>query len=150
MLRLQTRPQFQVVLDGVVVSRTQHFALHARELSALSLRQPEAMRPVFHPSGTWLGAMVPKRWARRAVTRNTIKRQIYSVAAEYAPTLLLLAPMGHVVRLRTSWDRAEYISATSDKLRHDVRQELQVLFSNAQRRLADLAATPSQLATNTL
>src|SRR5256885_7500066 len=27
----------------------------------------------------WLGAMVPKRWARRSVTRHTIKRQIYAV-----------------------------------------------------------------------
>jgi ribonuclease P protein component len=36
----------------------------------------------------WLGAMVPKRWARRSVTRHTIKRQIYAVSSDYEDALL--------------------------------------------------------------
>ena len=46
----------------------------------------------------WLGAMVPKRWARRAVTRNAIKRQIYNVSERFGDRLPVAA---HVVRLRT-------------------------------------------------
>jgi hypothetical protein len=49
-----------------------------------------------------MGAMVPKRWAKRAVTRNTIKRQIYSVSSEQAISVPAAA---HVVRLRAGFDR---------------------------------------------
>ena len=75
-----------------------------------------------------LGAMVPKRWAKRAVTRNAIKRQIYSVSAQFAPQL---RPRGHVVRLRASFDRKEFISASSDLLKAAVRAELLDLFVRA-------------------
>ena len=73
-----------------------------------------------------MGAMVPKRWAKRAVTRNTIKRQIYSIGAEFAPALQARA---HLVRLRAGFDRAEYVSATSTVLKKAVRQELLQLFA---------------------
>jgi ribonuclease P protein component len=76
----------------------------------------------------WLGAMVPKRWAKRAVTRNSIKRQIYNVSADFEPKLLERA---HVVRLRASFDRTQFVSATSDVLKASVRAELQQLFSRA-------------------
>jgi ribonuclease P protein component len=72
--------------------------------------------------------MVPKRWAKRAVTRNSIKRQIYNVSADFEPQLLERA---HVVRLRASFDRAQFVSATSDVLKASVRAELQQLFSRA-------------------
>ena len=75
--RLKTRAQFQAVLAGTTVARTPHFALHRCALDA-----PAGAEPLFGPaSDVWLGAMVPKRWARRAVTRNAIKRQIYNVSA---------------------------------------------------------------------
>lgn len=76
----------------------------------------------------WLGAVIPKRWARRAVTRNTIKRQIYAVAQEFA---LQLPDAALVVRLRSGFDRAQFTSATSDALRRAVRAELQQLFKGA-------------------
>lgn len=69
---------------------------------------------------------MPKRWAKRAVTRNTIKRQIYSVGAEFVPALQVRA---HLVRLRAGFDRAEYVSATSSALKKAVRQELLQLFA---------------------
>jgi ribonuclease P protein component len=72
--------------------------------------------------------MVPKRWAKRAVTRNAIKRQIYSLSSELETTL---ANAAHVVRLRAAFDRAQYVSATSDALKRAVRSELQQLFSRA-------------------
>ncbi len=70
--------------------------------------------------------MVPKRWARRAVTRNAIKRQIYTVSATFAPRLPAAA---HVVRLRSAFDRSRFVSATSDALKRAVRGELEQLFS---------------------
>lgn len=75
-----------------------------------------------------MGAMVPKRWAKRAVTRNAIKRQIYSVSTEFESVLPVAA---HVVRLRLGFDRKQFISATSDELKASVRLELQQLFARA-------------------
>ncbi len=72
----------------------------------------------------WLGAMVPKRWARRAVTRNTIKRQIYAVSADFQH---LYKHAAFVVRLRRDFSRKEFASATSIQLRSAVRGELQSL-----------------------
>lgn len=76
----------------------------------------------------WVGAVVPKRWARRAVTRNTIKRQIYAVARDFESQLPLAA---HVVRLRVGFDRDQFTSATSAPLKRAVRAELQQLFAGA-------------------
>lgn len=72
--------------------------------------------------------MVPKRWAKRAVTRNSIKRQIYSVSNDFESALPVAA---HVVRLRAGFDRAKFLSATSELLKAAVRQELQQLFEGA-------------------
>lgn len=125
--RLKTRPQFQAALAGKTLARTAHFALHgcALEQPAALLRGVQ-MPPLFPVRDVWLGAMVPKRWAKRAVTRNAIKRQIYSVSAELASSL---APRAHVVRLRAGFDRAHFKSATSEALKAAVRAELLMLFA---------------------
>ena len=139
--RLQTRPQFQATLAGGTVSRTAHFALHRLPLTA-SVDTPKAMADTAGPApheaqalfaldGVWIGAMVPKRWARRAVTRNTIRRQIYAIGQEQADAL---PPAAHVVRLRATFDRQQFVSATSVALRQAVRQELLQLFAHARRR----------------
>ncbi len=70
--------------------------------------------------------MVPKRWAKRAVTRNAIKRQIYAVSRDYN-----LPMAAHVVRLRSGFDRAHFVSAQSDALKRAIRAELQNLFAKA-------------------
>jgi ribonuclease P protein component len=72
--------------------------------------------------------MVPKRWAKRAVTRNAIKRQIYNVSAQFEPQLGIGA---HVVRLRAGFDRKQFVSATSEVLKAAVRTELLSLFERA-------------------
>jgi ribonuclease P protein component len=123
MQRLKTRAQFQAVLAGATVARTAHFALHRCALDAAA--GPQAL---FATDDVWLGAMVPKRWARRAVTRNAIKRQIYNVSAAPDASLPRAA---HVVRLRAGFDRKEFVSATSDKLKGAVRAELQQLLARA-------------------
>jgi ribonuclease P protein component len=127
--RLKTRPQFQAVLAGKTLARTAHFALHSAGLeSAVPTVVDVPPMPLFPQQCVWLGAMVPKRWAKRAVTRNTIKRQIYSVSAQFEPHLGVAA---HVVRLRAGFDRKQFVSATSDALKSAVRAELLHLFERA-------------------
>ncbi|MGE8321370.1 MAG: ribonuclease P protein component [Comamonas sp.] len=139
MHRLKTRAQFQAALAGGTIARTAHFALHRVVLAAAasdhqpgpgplpSVQGPQAL---FAQPGVWLGAMVPKRWARRAVTRNAIKRQIYSVAPEFEGRMQDAA---HVVRLRAAFDRKQFISPSSEVLKKAVRAELQQLFARAAR-----------------
>lgn len=84
-----------------------------------------------------MGAVVPKRWAKRAVTRNGIKRQIYNVSAAFESRL---PPAAHVVRLRAGFVRDEFKSAWSDALKHAVRAELLLLFERAPAAAAVIAA----------
>ena len=114
MQRLKTRAQFQAVLAAGIVARTAHFALHRMPIEAPQPQEPS------------MGVVLPKRWAKRAVTRNTIKRQIHSVS-EAAH----LTPAAYVVRLRTGFDRAQFTSATSEPLKRAVRSELEQLFQRA-------------------
>jgi ribonuclease P protein component len=76
----------------------------------------------------WLGAVVPKRHARRAVTRSLIKRQIYAAADRYRDQL---GPGLWIVRLRSPFDRAVFVSAASSALRADARAELESLLEAA-------------------
>ena len=78
--------------------------------------------------GAWLGALVPKRWAKRAVTRNLIKRQIYNVASLYESRFPEAAL---VVRLRAGFDRQHFVSAASDQLKKAVRMEIELLLTTA-------------------
>jgi ribonuclease P protein component len=138
--RLKTRPQFQAALAGGTVSRTAHFVLHRLTLTPPadiplpSAKQvgpaPSPEQALFGVFDVWLGAMVPKRWARRAVTRNAIKRQIFNVSEHFGDRLPAAA---HVVRLRTTFDRKQFISATSEPLKLAVRLELVQLFEQATR-----------------
>ena len=132
MQRLKSRAQFQAVLAGSTVSRTPHFALHRTEFDVPSPPagpESDGRQALFAVRDeAWLGAMVPKRWAKRAVTRNAIKRQIYAVSSTAEPSLRVAA---HLVRLRAGFDRKQFPSATSDALKRAVRTELQELFGKA-------------------
>ncbi|WP_082485708.1 MULTISPECIES: ribonuclease P protein component [unclassified Acidovorax] len=165
MQRLKTRPQFQAAMAGGTVSRTAHFALHRLVLGAEgslaaadsasaaptgpgSLPSTQGPQALFAVQGVWLGAMVPKRWARRAVTRNTIKRQIYTVGDTFEARLEQVAPQSaHVVRLRSGFDRKQFVSATSDQLKAAVRAELLQLFGYATRRAGGSAPAASAAVT---
>jgi ribonuclease P protein component len=147
--RLKTRPQFQAALAGGTVSRTSHFALHRLALvprataipglNPLDAPAPAQEQALFGVMDVWLGALVPKRWARRAVTRNAIKRQIYNVSQHFAGRLPCAA---HVVRLRGEFDRKHFISASSDALKAAVRAELEQLFARAVTAASAPAARP--------
>jgi len=133
--RLKTRAQFQAVMAGrTIVSKTAHFALHRMELDAPHAApiEPgpgfEESKALFAVREPWIGALIPKRWAKRAVTRNAIKRQIYNVSQTARPPLPAAA---HVVRLRAGFDRKQFVSATSDALKRAVCAELHELFSRA-------------------
>lgn len=77
---------------------------------------------------SWVGAVVPKRHAKRAVTRSLLKRQIYAAAERHRHGL---APGLWIVRLRSPFDRTQFTSAASDLLRHGARAELEALLEAA-------------------
>lgn len=133
MERLKTHSQFQAVLAGRIVARTPHFALHVLDTDVSRLAgasAPEAAMtartPVPWPATVWIGALLPKRWARRAATRNAIRRQIYQVSRNFEATWHSRAL---VVRLRAAFDRAHFVSASSPALKRAVRAEIEQLFS---------------------
>lgn len=85
------------------------------------------------PGAVWLGTVVPKRHARRSVTRSLLKRQIRS-AVKGQETVL--ANGLWVVRLRAPFDRKTFVSAASDALKHAARAELDQLLASAAQRVA--------------
>lgn len=120
-------------MAGGTVCRTAHFVLHRTGLDAPTAPSSIAKGPefvegkiLFSVRDVWIGALLPKRWAKRAVTRNAIKRQIYTVIQDFE---LQLPAAAHVVRLRAAFDRKEFISASSDVLKRAVRAELRQLFA---------------------
>jgi ribonuclease P protein component len=119
---LCTRAQFQALLGTRAVARTAHFTLHRLTAPTQTTDGTELFAPA---NAVWLGAMVPKRWARRAVTRNAIRRQIYAVGQNLTPAL---AAGAHLVRLRAAFAPAQFPSARSDALKRAVRTELLQLF----------------------
>jgi ribonuclease P protein component len=134
--RLVASLAFERVLSRPASARTAHFALH-RELPTGqpttsgqgvdnclgtvhgSVDSPNGMRA--------LGLVVPKRHARRAVTRALLKRQIREVARASGADL---ADGIWVVRLRAPFDRALFTSAASTPLRLAARAELRALFAD--------------------
>lgn len=94
----------------------------AGELSVDDLsREVSDDGPSAPQGGVWLGTVVPKRHARRAVTRSLLKRQMHQAAASRGPQL----PAGiWVLRLRAPFDRSEFPSAASDVLKRLAGAEL--------------------------
>lgn len=78
--------------------------------------------------GHWLGMVVPKRHARRAVTRNLIRRQMRALMQAHAAEL---PPGLWVLRLKAPFDPRQFPSACSQALRIAVRDELGVLLRRA-------------------
>jgi len=76
----------------------------------------------------WLGLVVPKRLARRAVTRQLLKRQMREAVRRHA---VGLEAGLWVLRLQRAFDAREYPAAASAVLRHTVRAELDTLLARA-------------------
>ena len=138
------KADFERVLAVAPRSRSAHFALHhlgerqQASLSAPAETSPQDLstsaaqdgdRPVDNFSDDcWLGCVVPKRHARRAVTRNLLKRQIRAALARHHVAL----PGGlWLVRLKSPFATAEFPSAFSSRLRDAARAELDGLLQRA-------------------
>lgn len=153
--RLKRSTDFERVLASAPRSRSTHFAAHhlpvepsrARKTAAMAVVSadpaklstgdaPSCPPPVDDlavetaPRCWWLGLVVPKRHARRAVTRTLLKRQMRAVMADRASALDL--PYGlWVLRLKSPFDRERFRSAASDALRGRARAELITLLDRA-------------------
>lgn len=99
----------------------------------------EGATALSEPTQRWLGCVVPKRQARRAVTRSMIKRQMRAAMQRHENAL---APGLWLVRLRQGFPVTEYPSADSVRLRLAVRSELEQLLGRVARRTA--SPVPSQ------
>ena len=148
--RLVASADFERVLGRRSRAATAHFSVHhlAAEPSPRgpALKQPPAPKlstieslasplpvedlpaPALSPTVSWVGAVVPKRHARRAVTRSLLKRQIYAAAERHRDRM---APGLWIVRLRSPFDRAEFKSAASQALLRRARAELDHLLATA-------------------
>ena len=142
--RLVQKADFERALATPVRSRSAHFAVHhvaagptpphrpavAADSTELSTAPaPTCPQPVDDSlAGHWIGCVVPKRHARRAVTRSLLKRQIRGVFDQHASHL----PAGQwLVRLRQPFPAAKFVSASSEALRRAARDELDGLLARA-------------------
>jgi len=138
--RLLRKSDFERVLAVPPCSRSTHFAVHhlrarpgtAQQTSVDELSTDDAPIPAIivdnSPDGHWLGSVMPKRHAARAVTRNMLRRQVRAAMSRH---LLRLQPGLWLVRLRRPFARAEFPSAASRALRQTVASELDRLFARA-------------------
>jgi len=93
---------------------------------ASPLSTPPSATGAALPHQWWLGCVVPKRHARRAVTRNLLKRQIRSAFARHAGHL----PAGlWLVRLSAGFPVAQFVSARSKVLGQAAASELDALLA---------------------
>lgn len=142
--RLVQKADFERVLATPPGPRSAHFAVHhvvagptmSPRLKADSVSSqlstaaaPSCPQPVDDSvPKQWIGCVVPKRHARRAVTRSLIKRQIRGMFDKHAPGL---AAGLWLVRLRQPFAPAQFPSARSEALRRAVHAELDSLLARA-------------------
>jgi ribonuclease P protein component len=72
----------------------------------------------------WLGLVVPKRHAKRSVTRQLLKRHMRAAVCERQALTPPLSQGLWVLRLRAAFDVKQYPSAASVALAREARQEL--------------------------
>lgn len=151
---------FQRALGTRPVARTAHFSLHvllrtqpdaaraqdgarrgapaaASELSTALADEASLLvdDSVPRDAPRWrLGLVLPKKQARRSVTRSLMRHQAREAFRRHAPQVLGAGRHGPevdgwVVRLRAPFDRKLFPSAASDALSAAVREELDELWS---------------------
>lgn len=151
--RLVRSADFERVLQTGARARSPHFAIHHLDgvPSRAGAARAEAGGEKLSTGGgqpgcqavddsrttgprLWLGLVIPKRHARRAVTRSLLKRCMRAAVAAHAAVL----PAGlWVIRVRAPFAPASFPSAASDALRGAAAGELAAL-------MRDLgAATPA-------
>lgn len=140
--RLLHKADFERLLAVKPCSGSAHFALHhvsarpgpAPTADAVANQLSTESSPIRAESVDdcnerhWLGCVIPKRHARRAVTRNLLRRQIRGAMQRHAADL---PPGQWLVRLRRPFDPSEFVSADAPRLRADARGELDTLLRRA-------------------
>ncbi len=140
---------YQRVMRTRPVAKSEHFTVHfhapvdklstalkdkhrdvvddAMQVSADTAQQP--------PADLWrLGLVLPKKMARRSVTRSLIKHQAREL---WRVRLGAGLPAGDwVLRLKAPWPVAQFPSAASAPLKQLVREELTALLGHCVRRPA--------------
>lgn len=132
------KPEIEALLGTRPVAKTDHFVLYClprTEVLRWLSTEPapsrnhsvdRSLQAAAFPAPIGLAAMVPKRHARRSVTRNLIKRAVRESMQALSPS----PAVGNVlVRLRAPFDTRMYPSAASTALRAAVRAELDVLWA---------------------
>lgn len=123
----------QALLAAPTLAKTAHFVLQA-DAKPLDPELPTDVAPdriesVDNQSGRLgLALVVPKRHARRAVTRNLIKRQMREAMRCHRPEW---SNRQVLLRQRAAFDPKHFPSAASPALRAAVRDELERLFAQA-------------------
>lgn len=155
--RIVRSADFERVLAAAAKLRSEHFAVHhvpgcpsqpakpvskrcKTELSTVNAPLsvtavddfPSAGGQTVVSASRWLGLVVPKRHAKRSVTRSLFKRQIRAAMGRHAG---ILAGGLWVVRLRAPFNKTTYPSAASTALQRAARAELDGLFADAARRV---------------
>jgi len=155
---LSQAADFQRLLAVRPRAKTAHFVVHhlasspttkvwtpkvvQRFISADTIEPPDLSTVVSKPvdnsssgacDGVWLGVVIPKKQAKRAVTRNLVRRQMRAAADRHLASLCDLSGSTGLwlLRLKQGFSRAEFPSADSLPLRRQVRQELDHLFLKA-------------------
>lgn len=157
------KSDFEKALAAPPRSRSAHFAVHhvasgpcdapkwqgrTHPQNLSTGAAPDGSRPVdklLLPRGHWLGSVVPKRHAKRAVTRSLLKRQIRAAVARQVEAGAL-PPGLWLVRLKAPFATAQFPSAASDALRRAARGELDALLAGAPRAARGGKAGPSEAA----
>ena len=137
---------FAAALTAPVMAKSPHFVLHHLAASPASAVwrprrtvvpeistdcAPDSASSVDNsapPVDWWLGLVVPKRHARRAVTRNLLKRQMRAQADGHR---LRLPPGQWLLRLRAPFDARQFASAASTRMQEAARCELELVFAGA-------------------
>jgi ribonuclease P protein component len=134
--RLVRREAFERVLRMPPCARSARFAVHYHAGEPPNAELSTGAMPGLTPTvddpaaGCQAGWVVPKRHARRAVTRSLVKRSIRSALDRAAPRL----HAGEwVIRLRAPIEPGRFPSATSQALRVELRGELDALLDRASR-----------------
>lgn len=144
--KLVHKADFERLLATRSRGRSAHFAVHhvsgvpapvaprrgrSREEKLSTDSAPTPGEPVDNRGADrWLGCLVPKRHARRAVTRNLVKRQMRESFRRHAQAL----PQGlWLLRLHAGFAKDAFPSAASGPLAEAVRAELDRLLAGAAR-----------------
>lgn len=134
----------KALLSAPTLAKTAHFVLQAAREGQVLQELPTGAAPdrtesvdnslPVTPSAVvplGLALVVPKRHAKRAATRNLVKRQMREAmrgrCGEWVGRQVL-------IRQRSAFNPQQFRSAASDVLRDAVRVELDMLFDQASRR----------------